>query len=129
MHRQYLKSLRQERGLSMKEVAEGLGIRESFYYLIETGEGLYKMPIGFARRIAPILGVSAELIYEKEKQRRLAMREEERRKIMGEKTCPRCGASLDPCEKCDCVGAVVVPEIVDRTEELEKLVSKNIKGE
>lgn len=60
----------------MKEVAENLGIRESFYYLIEKGEGLYKMPIGFARRIAPILGVSAELIYEKEKQRRLAMREE-----------------------------------------------------
>ena len=60
----------------MEEVAEGLGIRESFYYLIEKGEGLYKMPIGFARRIAPILGVSAELIYEKEKQRRLAMREE-----------------------------------------------------
>ena len=117
----------------MKEVAEKLGIRESFYYLIETGEGLYKMPILFARKIAPILGVSVELIREKEKEkekeRRLAMREEERRKTMGERPCPRCGASLDPCEKCDCLGAVVVPEIVDRTEELEKLVSKNIKGE
>ena len=76
MEREYLKALRQESGLSMKEVAENLGIRESFYYLIEKGEGLYKMPIGFARRIAPILGVSAELIYNKEKQRCLAMREE-----------------------------------------------------
>ena len=113
----------------MKEVAEKLGIRESFYYLIETGEGLYKMPIGFARRIAPILGVSVELIREKEKERRLAMLEKERGKVMGERPCPRCGASLDPCEKCDCLDAVVVPEIEDRTEELEKLVSKNIKGE
>ena len=115
----------------MKEVAEKLGIRESFYYLIETGEGLYKMPILFARKIAPILGVSVELIREKEKERRLAMREEERRKVMGEKTCPRCGASLDPCERCDCIDTKYIPNQIpiDRTEEIEELVRKNTEGE
>ena len=115
----------------MKEVAEKLGIRESFYYLIETGEGLYKMPILFARKIAPILGVSVEHIRDKEKERRLAMREEERRRAMGERTCTRCGASLDPCERCDCIDTKYIPNQIpiDRTEEIEELVRKNTEGE
>ena len=66
--RNYLKELRQEKGLTIKEVAVKLDISESYYCLIEAGERLPKMTIAFARKIAAIFGVSIDFILENEKE-------------------------------------------------------------
>lgn len=38
-------------------------------------------------------------------------------------TCPRCGASLDPCERCDCSAHLNGKESVKQKEEDKKNIS------
>lgn len=60
--REYLKSLRKERGLSMQDVANKIGISRQYYHLIELGERQKKMDITLVKRIANVFGVPLETI-------------------------------------------------------------------
>lgn len=60
--REYLKSMREDKGLSMQDVADKIGISRQYYHLIETGERQKKMDITLVKRIAAVFGVSLETI-------------------------------------------------------------------
>lgn len=56
--REWLKTLRKDNGLTAAELAEKLGISESYYCLIENGERQKKMDIVLVTRIAEVLNKS-----------------------------------------------------------------------
>lgn len=62
--REWMKALRTEKGLTMKEMGERLHISESYYCAIENGDRQKKMDITLAVGIANILGVSVKRIIE-----------------------------------------------------------------
>ena len=64
--RNYLKRLREERGLSMQELAEKLDISRQYYQMIESGERQKKMDITLVKGISSALNVSLESIIEEE---------------------------------------------------------------
>lgn len=64
--RDWLKKLREERGLTQKQVAEQLNISESYYSYIEAGDRQKMMDISLARKISKIFGISIEQIVENE---------------------------------------------------------------
>ena len=55
--RDWLKDARKEAGLTCKEMANKLEMSEPYYFRIETGERLNKMPIPTAVKISEILGI------------------------------------------------------------------------
>ena len=64
--RDYLKQLREDRGLSMQDLADKLDISRQYYQMIESGERQKKMDITLVRGIATALNVSLESIIEEE---------------------------------------------------------------
>ena len=66
--REWLKTLRIEKCLTMKEVATKLGISESYYCAIENGERQKRMDITIAAGLSAILGTPIAWIAEQEKQ-------------------------------------------------------------
>ena len=54
--RAWLKDLRNEKGLTMKEVGAQLGISESYYCAIEAGDRQKKMDVTLAAGIATVFG-------------------------------------------------------------------------
>lgn len=60
--RDWLKTARTEKQLTMKEIGVKLGISESYYCLIENGTRQVNMDIGLAASIATILGISMEKV-------------------------------------------------------------------
>lgn len=64
--RNWLKQLREERGMTQKQVAEKLNISESYYSYIEAGDRQKMMDISLARKISNIFGISIEQIVENE---------------------------------------------------------------
>lgn len=64
--RDYLKAMRKDRGLSLQDMADKIGISRQYYQLIENGERQKKMDITLVKRIATVLGVSLETIIEQE---------------------------------------------------------------
>lgn len=64
--RDYLKQLREDRGLSMQDIADKLDISRQYYQMIESGERQKKMDITLVRGIATALNVSLESIIEEE---------------------------------------------------------------
>lgn len=64
--RDWLKKLREERGLTQKQVGELLNISESYYSYIEAGDRQKMMDISLARKISNIFGISIEQIVENE---------------------------------------------------------------
>ena len=64
--RDYLKQLREDRGLSMQDLADKLDISRQYYQMIESGERQKKMDITLVRGIATALHVSLESIIEEE---------------------------------------------------------------
>lgn len=63
--RQWLKDARMNQRLTMKQVADALGITESYYCYIENGERQKKMDIAIASRLANVLGMDlADIIAE-----------------------------------------------------------------
>lgn len=61
--REWLKSARKEKNLTLKEVGAALGITESYYCSIENGERQKRMDLMVASGLAEILGMSvAEII-------------------------------------------------------------------
>lgn len=65
--REYLKKLREEKGLNQQEMADKIGISKQYYSLIENGERQKKMDITLVSAIATICGVSVEKIIEFER--------------------------------------------------------------
>lgn len=65
--REWLKNLRTEKGLTMKEMGAKLGISESYYCAIENGERQKKMDIVLASGISSALGISLAKIMTLEK--------------------------------------------------------------
>lgn len=67
--RGWLKNLRTEKGLTMKEMGTKLGISESYYCAIENGERQKKMDIVLASGISSALGISLAKIMTLENRR------------------------------------------------------------
>lgn len=55
--RQWLKSRREETGLSARQVAAGLGISESYYSLIEKGERQKNLDFCLAVKLSHLLSI------------------------------------------------------------------------
>lgn len=66
--REWLKALRNEKGLTMKDMGEKLGISESYYCAIENGERQKKMDMMIASGLATILGISVSNVVTYENQ-------------------------------------------------------------
>lgn len=66
MVRNYLKQLRESKGLSMQEFADKLNISRQYYQMIESGERQRKMDITLLSSIANVLDVSLETIVKEE---------------------------------------------------------------
>lgn len=66
--REWLKALRNEKGLTMKDMGEKLGISESYYCAIENGERQKKMDMMIASGLATILGISVSSVVTYENQ-------------------------------------------------------------
>jgi len=60
--RGWLKAARENKGYTMKQVAEKLGISESYYSLIESGERQKRMDMMLATGLSSALGVSVSKI-------------------------------------------------------------------
>lgn len=67
--REYLKVLRAEKGLSMQDIADRIGISKQYYQLIESGERQQNMDITLAVKIASAFNIPVERIINEEKER------------------------------------------------------------
>lgn len=76
--REYLRELRKERKLSQDDIAKRMGLTQSFYSMIETGERVELMTIEMAIKLANVLGIdSADLIIRELKWERENLKEGE----------------------------------------------------
>lgn len=64
--REWLKAKREEKGLTMKDVASELGITEAYYCYIEAGERQKCMDISLAAKLAEIFSLTVQQIVELE---------------------------------------------------------------
>ena len=64
--REYLKKLRQDMRMSQQAVADKMGVYQSYYNMIETGERQADMNLSIMRKLAAVFGVSMEYILEEE---------------------------------------------------------------
>ena len=62
--REWLKKLREDAGLSQKELADKLGISESYYFYIEAGTRQKRMDLSLAKKIAEIFCLEISQIVE-----------------------------------------------------------------
>lgn len=60
--REWLKKLRTDNGLTMKEMGEKLGISESYYCTIESGDRQKRMDLKLASGIANVFGISVDQV-------------------------------------------------------------------
>ena len=68
MKREYLIQLRNDRGMSQQEVAEGLDISRQYYSLVEAGKRKIRMDIKMIKELARCFDVQDEVILEGEQQ-------------------------------------------------------------
>lgn len=66
MDRTWLKELREERGLTCKDVADRVGISESYYWLIENGKRQTSMDVQICKRLSEALNVDFGIIITQE---------------------------------------------------------------
>lgn len=64
--RQYLKELREEKGLTQQEVAEQMGMRPNYYCMIETGSRQIDMNLSVAEKLSKVFDLPVERIIEEE---------------------------------------------------------------
>lgn len=64
--REYLKSLRESKGMSMQETADKLCISRQYYQMIESGERQKKMDITLVKSISELFDISLEEICKQE---------------------------------------------------------------
>lgn len=69
--RTYLKQLREQAGLTHKQVSEKLEISEPYYQMIEAGKRQKRMDISLAAKLAAIFGVSLDFILAEENKLQL----------------------------------------------------------
>lgn len=62
--RNWLKKLREESGMTQKQVGKELDISESYYAYIENGDRQKAMDISLARKLSKVFNVSIEQIVE-----------------------------------------------------------------
>lgn len=55
--RQYLKSIRNQQGLSQAELSEKIGISQNYYSLIENGERQQNMSLALLQKFADAFGI------------------------------------------------------------------------
>ena len=67
--REWLKRIREQAGLSQKEIAERTGLSQNYYCYIETGERGAMLPGPTAQKIADALGFPWQRFYEEEQGR------------------------------------------------------------
>ena len=67
--REWLKTLRTGKGLTMKDMGERLCVSESYYSMIESGERQKKMDLTVATGIAAIFGIPISSVIEMEQAR------------------------------------------------------------
>ena len=67
--REWLKNLRIEKGITMKDMGEKLGISESYYSMIESGDRQKKMDLTVVSGIAAIFGLPISRVIELEQTR------------------------------------------------------------
>lgn len=67
MMREYLKRLRENRSLTLAEVAKKLDISESYYSLIESGKRQEKMDLILAAKLSVIFDVPLSVIHKEER--------------------------------------------------------------
>lgn len=65
--RTYLKTIREEKGLSQQQTAEKIGISQNYYSMIENGERQKKLDLPIVTKLAELFNVSIEWIAEQEK--------------------------------------------------------------
>lgn len=65
--RQYLKDLRLKKGLSQTVVSEKIGITQSYYNMIESGQRQEDMSLSLIDKLAEVFDVSVLYIVEQEK--------------------------------------------------------------
>ncbi len=66
--REWLKDLRNEKGLSQSEIAMELGMGQSYYAMIENGERQKDMSVSMAEKLAGVLDVPLTVILDNEKR-------------------------------------------------------------
>lgn len=66
--RNWLKKLREDAGLTMKETGSKLGISESYYCAIENGERQKKMDVMLASGIATVFGIPVAQVVKYEQE-------------------------------------------------------------
>lgn len=66
--RDWMKEKRIERGLTQKQVAEKLGITESYYSFIEAGTRQKRLDIAFAMQLASLFDLQLDKIVELESE-------------------------------------------------------------
>lgn len=64
--RQYLKELREEKGLTQQEVAEQMGIGQSYYSDIELAVKQTDMSLSTIQKLCKVFGLPVERIVEEE---------------------------------------------------------------
>lgn len=64
--RLWLKEARTTQRLTMKQMADAIGVTESYYSMIESGKRQKKMDMSIAIRIGNVLGMSLDEIVRKE---------------------------------------------------------------
>ena len=64
--RDWLKEARTQQRLTMKQMADAIGVTESYYSMIESGNRQKSMNISLAFRLGNVLGMSLQEIMEAE---------------------------------------------------------------
>lgn len=66
--REWLKTLRQESGISQSKAATELGIAQSYYSLIENGSRQQRLSLVLAQKIAALFNVTIEYVLQNESE-------------------------------------------------------------
>lgn len=64
--REYLKELRQKKSLSQQAVADKIGVVQSYYTMIETGERQKDMSLSVMEKLSQVFGVTIDYIISQE---------------------------------------------------------------
>lgn len=67
--RNWLKNLRDKKGMLQTDVAKKIGISHNYYCMIENGERQKKLSIEMAQKLADVFGVTFEYICDQENRR------------------------------------------------------------
>lgn len=64
--RDWLKTARADKQLTMKQAADQIGISESYYFLIEQGERKKNLDLALVKKLADVFGMTVQQIAEME---------------------------------------------------------------